>query len=253
MLSRMVQEQVRPRLRAGTIRTLAWFADPSQQTDYVRFIYGHDMKATDVAQFGRQLDLIQRLGAIVTHDEALDRLARGALSGRFFCLSFDDGWATSRDYVLPVLAERGLTCMIFLRTGAIDEAGTSGANGYLTWAQCREMAAGGHVAFGAHTDSHPNLADLDSARVRAELQLSKAKIEDELGRPCLDFACPWGRPGVNFHPGRDPALAREVGFRTFFTTVRGVNRAGSDPFALKRDEIGVGWSMAETRFFLARA
>lgn len=240
-------------LRVGAIQVLAWFSDPNRQTDCVRFVYGHDMDAADIQQFGRQLDLIERLGPIVGHDEGFRRLMSGQLAGRIFCLSFDDGSATNHRYLFPVLAERGLTATIFLRTDEIDNAGTHGANGYLTWAQCREMADSGHLTFGSHTHNHANLADLDAAGVRAELEMSKAKIEDQLGRPCLDFSCPWGEPGVNFRPGRDPAIAREVGFRTFFTTVRGANRAGVDPFNLKRDEIGVGRSLAEIRFFLARS
>jgi peptidoglycan/xylan/chitin deacetylase (PgdA/CDA1 family) len=253
ILSDGFHEHLRPGLRAGAIHVLAWFSDPTRETDCVRFVYGHDIQPADVGQFGRQLDLIQGLGRIVEHDEGLERLASGSLPGRFFCLSFDDGSATNYDYLFPVLAERGLTATIFLRTDEIDNAGTGGANGYLTWAQCREMADSGHLAFGSHTHNHANLADLDAAGVRAELEVSKAKIEDQLGRPCLDFSCPWGKPGVNFRPERDPAIAREVGFRTFFTTVRGASRAGADPFNLKRDEIGVGRSLAEIRFFLARS
>lgn len=252
MLTRTFQEYLRPGLRAGALQVLARFSDPARETDCLRFVYGHDIKPTDVGQFRRQLDLIQRLGPVIDHEEGLERLRSGPLPDRLFCLSFDDGSATLYDHAWPVLSERDLTCMIFLRTDAIDAAGQTGANGYLTWAQCREMAVSGRVAFGAHTENHPNLADLDAATVRTELQTSKSKIEDQLGRPCPDFACPWGKPGVNFRPERDPEIAREVGFRSFFTTVGGVNRIGADPYALKRIGIEMGRSLAETRFFLAR-
>ena len=68
-----------------------------------------------------------------------------------------------------------------------------------------------------------------------ELRESKSRIEAELQRPCKHFACPWGRPGVDFDPEVHPALARRVGYASFLTTRRGANAAGTSPFAIRRD------------------
>ena len=103
---------------------------------------------------------------------------------------------------------------------------------------------------GSHTASHVRLSALDTSGVEAELSESKAVIERELGRECSHLCCPWGRPGVDFLPDRDPALARELGYRSFLTTQRGGMRTGGSPYDVSRDLVLASWRGFQVRYFL---
>ena len=61
---------------------------------------------------------------------------------------------------------------------------------------------------------------------------SKRALEDVLGRPVRHFAYPFGGRG-DISPAHAGALPR-LGFTMAFTTVEGRNRAGCDPFAIRR-------------------
>lgn len=100
------------------------------------------------------------------------------------------------------------------------------------------------MQIGAHTVSHPILAQLDDAAARAEIAQSKSALEDVLGEPVNLFAFPNGRP-VDDYTVRDVALVRDCGFDAAFSTVWGAARQGSDRFQLPRF---TPWDRARARF-----
>jgi peptidoglycan/xylan/chitin deacetylase (PgdA/CDA1 family) len=76
----------------------------------------------------------------------------------------------------------------------------------MSWDQARRAAAGG-MEIGAHTVSHPILSSLGSAEEMAEeIAGSKRRIESQLDRP---------EPGVN-RAGADPFLLRRIGVESTY-------------------------------------
>jgi peptidoglycan/xylan/chitin deacetylase (PgdA/CDA1 family) len=102
----------------------------------------------------------------------------------------------------------------------------------LTWDSVREMAAHA-IEFGAHSATHPILSRVESeAELRAEIEGSKRRIEQELGRPVRHFCYPNGRPEDIGE--RVVACVKSAGFETAVVTSEGFNRTGADPLLLKR-------------------
>lgn len=62
----------------------------------------------------------------------------------------------------------------------------------LTDNELTDLAAGGLIDIGAHTVTHPVLADLDISVQRSEIQGSKAHLEKLLARPVTSFSYPNG-------------------------------------------------------------
>ena len=114
----------------------------------------------------------------------------------------------------------------------------------LRWDQVR-AAAGSLIEFGAHTATHPILSSISSEReLAAEIDGSKRRIEEELGRPVTHFCYPNGSE-------RDIGAAaieavRAAGFRTAVTTETGLVRETGDLLRLPR--IGVEPSLEERYF-----
>jgi peptidoglycan/xylan/chitin deacetylase (PgdA/CDA1 family) len=78
-----------------------------------------------------------------------------------------------------------------LGVGIPDQAGD---DIMLSWDQVREMREGG-ISFGAHTVTHPILANTTFNEAKFEIEYSKRRIEEELGERIDTFAYPNGKPG----------------------------------------------------------
>jgi peptidoglycan/xylan/chitin deacetylase (PgdA/CDA1 family) len=147
--------------------------------------------------------------------------------------SFDDAFRSAAT-VFPALAELGVPIETFVCTGYAPDgapltipelAGDDPEQlGTMTWDDLRGHAENG-VEIGSHGVTHAHLTRLSDEEVRRELRDSKEAVEDELGRPCPDFAYPYGE-----HDERVRTLARAAGYERAY----GLREGGNDPFALHR-------------------
>lgn len=96
------------------------------------------------------------------------------------------------------------------------------------WDEVREMGAAG-FDFGAHTLGHTVLTLEDPRHAEREIVESKRRIEQELGRPVVDFAYCNG-----WYSDEVVEILVRNGFRSAVTTEDLLNRIGGDPFTLKR-------------------
>lgn len=105
----------------------------------------------------------------------------------------------------------------------------------LSWEEVGQMARKG-IEFGAHTRTHPILAQIDNQTiVQDEIEGSKIRIEEQLGMPIKHFCYPnGGRADFN---DETIAIVKKCGFQTAVTTERGMISDNADPFLLRR--IGV--------------
>ncbi len=88
------------------------------------------------------------------------------------------------------------------------------------------------VEVGAHTVGHPSLAALTPTRQREEVEGSKRRLEELLGRPVSSFSYPFGGPADY---SRTTVLAvAEAGFSSASTTLEGRVGSRTDPFQLPR-------------------
>jgi len=87
----------------------------------------------------------------------------------------------------------------------------------MSWDQVIELANDPLVTIGAHTVHHYNLKQLTADQVRWEIETSKKRLEEKIGRPVLHFSYPFGSPDEAGE--REFSLAAECGFHTM-TTVR---------------------------------
>jgi peptidoglycan/xylan/chitin deacetylase (PgdA/CDA1 family) len=98
----------------------------------------------------------------------------------------------------------------------------------LTWDEVRRLASAG-VEFGSHTKTHPILPLEDEELVKEELAGSKARIEQELGRPTIHFCYPNGD-----YSDVVVAAVERCGFQTAVTLDAGLNTRRANRYLLKR-------------------
>ncbi len=107
---------------------------------------------------------------------------------------------------------------------------------FMDWKMVRAMASDPLVTFGAHTVSHPRLAELGDEPAAAEITNSRARIGSILGAPPRHFAFPFGL-GRDSKP-RDEHLAAAAGFTTAVHGFGGPLRRGARLHALSRIPFG---------------
>ncbi len=234
-------------------------------TGWIRFPYYHHVFDDERRGFARHLDYLRNFGDYVSLDDALTLMAGGGTDGRYFCLGFDDGLKNCATNALPILAERRIPATFYVVTSMMGRcleaddpiarrvfgfAARDTAVPFLDWDDCRALRDAG-MSIGSHSVSHARLSALDEVEVRREMIDSKVAIEQALGTSCHHFCPPYGKPGADFRADRDPALARDIGYRSLVTGVRGPTHDNADPFAIRRDHLLANWGLHQLRYFLS--
>lgn len=189
-----------------------------------------------VREFTRQMRWLHafRYQAIDMDALVRARLGQGSLPKRPVLITFDDGFQGCADYAVPVLRAHEFTAVFYLVTGLMGETSRwmlpeLGLDlSLMSWETARSLAAEGFQC-GAHTVTHPRLASLDPARCRAELVGARRRLEDELGRPAVHLAYPFGSYDASVR-----RIAAEAGYVTACSTRAGLSGADDDLLALHR-------------------
>lgn len=102
----------------------------------------------------------------------------------------------------------------------------------MTSEQLRSLHSAG-VEIGAHTCSHPILANVEEENALSEIAESKIHLESLLRSPVRYFAYPNGQPNVDYSP-LHADMVKSAGFEAALSTHWGVNDKHSDRWQLAR-------------------
>jgi peptidoglycan/xylan/chitin deacetylase (PgdA/CDA1 family) len=237
-------------------------AVPRRPAEGVRIVHYHFVFDDERERFARHLDFLASKYEPVALSEAVERLRAGRIRGREVVFTFDDGFRSQLENAAPLLAEHGIRACFFLVTELLSASPEQAARFCrerlhlprpvepLSWGDAAQLVELGHEV-GSHGRSHPNLVELDGARLDEELRGSRDELERRLGRDVLHFSAPYG-DRVRFSP-EVSAAARDAGYTSCATAQRGRNVSADDVFALRRHHLVAGWPVADLRYFLARS
>lgn len=193
--------------------------------------------------FAEQMELLRETGFTPLTTAALGTAWRtGApLPMRPVLITFDDGYEGVHRHALPVLASLGFRATVFLSTGWLrgrhDEGGA--LDTMLDWDQVRELAAAG-TEIGGHSHTHPQLDQLDDARLGFEISYCREIIAAELGAAPDSFAYPYG-----YSDRRVREAVGAAGFSQSLAVGNALARRRQGPYALKRVTVRRDTGMAE--------
>lgn len=100
-------------------------------------------------------------------------------------LTFDDGFISHYETVMPLLSDKNLSAVFFIITNRI------GKKGYMSWSHIKEMSNLG-FEIGSHCVTHPRLDRINHDDAYEELVRSKHIIENQIQKSVISFAHPAG-------------------------------------------------------------
>lgn len=195
------------------------------------------------ASFDEQLRWLVDNHAVITLDDALDRLGAGngnddrcragRAGRRAIVLTFDDGTTDWVDNVLPALEQHRAPATFYVATSFVeDQVAMPGGGRPISWAGLRELAGSELTTIGSHTHRHMLLDRLDRHTVAEELDRSVDLLGEHLGVHAEHFAYPKAVAGS---PTAEAAVRQR--FRSAVLAGTRPNPVGTDPHRLHRSPI----------------
>jgi peptidoglycan/xylan/chitin deacetylase (PgdA/CDA1 family) len=171
----------------------------------------------------------------VTLERLLDGWSgRGALPARSVVITFDDGYRDCIDFAVPALLRHGFTAVFYLVAGLVGQSSRwtlpicGVAFPLMDWTAARSLGEAG-MECGAHTMTHPPLAERPATEWHQELVESRQLLEQRLGREVRHLAYPFGSVDASVR-----AAAEESGYVSACTTEKGLAMFGDDRLMLRR-------------------
>lgn len=205
--------------------------------------------SVDPAALSEQLAWAARRRRVLPLAEGLGRLdRRGRLPRGTAVLTFDDGFSSLYDYLLPLVRRHRLPVTVFLVANTLSEGGQpvdwvrrppDWPLTTLTRDQVLEMQEAG-VDFQSHSWAHLDLPALGFDACRLDLQRSRELLEDLLGRHVPFLAYPRGR-----HDADVRRAAEAAGYTHALALPEGRETPG--PYAVPRVGIHGGNRLATVR------
>jgi peptidoglycan/xylan/chitin deacetylase (PgdA/CDA1 family) len=189
--------------------------------------------------FRQQMEMLTERSLVgISLAEAFDHLDRtGSFPENSIALTFDDGYLSIADKVLPVTQELGFSGTVFVISGMIglkaDQARAVNSDidrDMLDWSQIEELTRFG-FEIGAHTLSHPDLTCLSAAELERELSESRQQMQQRIQAPVDSFAYPYGRFNQAVKTTTSAHYSRAC------TTRLGRNNMDLDPLQLRRVDV----------------
>jgi peptidoglycan/xylan/chitin deacetylase (PgdA/CDA1 family) len=231
---------------------------------FLRGIYCHYVFDDQCDEFERLIVELMKIGQFVDTDTCLAML-RGEreIDGRYFHLSFDEGFRNIFTNAYPILRKYNVPAVHFVTSQLMDADWSQTYHFCLEttryraviemckWDDLHEMAAGG-VEIGSHTRTHARLATIsvDTRTLESEIIGSKQDIEARLGRECRFFAWPYGTR--NDVDDTSLQVIEKAGYKACFGAYRGSIVPGkTNIMSIPRHLFESQWPLSHIKFFAA--
>ena len=243
--------------------TLLGSVAPARQARFLRCLYCHYVFDDQREKFERILEALQAIGTFVDTNAAIDMLkGEREIDGRYFHLSFDDGFRNIAANASPILERLAIPAIAFVPSALMGGdyrsdrdycMGTMHYRGVVetcSWDDIRVLIDRG-VEIGSHTRTHIRMSATSKAhpeRLLSEIVGSKQDIERQLKIECRYISWPYG--SLRDFDDASQELIEKAGYRACFGAFRGTVVPHESPlFRIPRHHFAVQWPLSHIRLF----
>jgi peptidoglycan/xylan/chitin deacetylase (PgdA/CDA1 family) len=229
---------------------------------FLRGLYCHYVFDDQRKEFERLITQLMTQGQFINTDTCLEMLqGKREIDGRYFHLSFDDGFRNIYTNAFPILKKYSIPAVHFVPSQLMDADWSQAAHYCLEttryraviemckWNDLREMAAAG-IEIGSHSRTHARLASISHnlGALKNEIAGSKQDIEAHLGRECRFFAWPYGTP--DDVDATTLKIVERAGYKACFGAYRGSIAPGKTSImSVPRHLFEPQWPLSHIEFF----
>ena len=197
-------------------RGCLWIIGRKQRAIWT-ILYYHSVTRENRDRFAKQLEEMKELAQIIPVDND-SPLSEGDY---YVTLTFDDGFQSVFENVLPELIERGIPATIFIPTGYLgrkpdwigDQSHEDRSEVVMTTEQIKGLPAE-LITIGSHTVRHSKLKQIGEEILRRELIESRKKLQEITGREITLLSLPHGE-----YDDHVLELARQTGYQRVLSSL----------------------------------
>lgn len=202
----------------------------------------------DPQNFHAQIKFLKENYKIIPLVKLAQDIRKGRIENSTIVITFDDGYADNLYNALPILEEFKVSATIFTTTGYIGQnhfywdRDNCEAGQPLTREELLELSRESLVEIGAHTLTHPKLANLPEKEQEKEILEGKIKLEQIINMEISGFAYPFG--GKNSFDSETTDLVKKAGFKYACSNIHERVTSKSNIYALSRFVVR-NWTVGE--------
>ena len=175
----------------------------------------------------------------ITADTLITKLStKEKIEDNFLAVTFDDGHISNYDIALPLLTEFNFKATFFITTDWIGETHYMGIPEIIKMSECG-------MSIQSHAKTHKFLDNMTTKRIFTELNDSKKKLEDIIGKQVSCISIPGGRYNQAVLNS-----AQEIGYKAIFTSNAFQFKIIDNMFIIGRIGIKYPFALTELRKIL---
>lgn len=196
----------------------------------------HDVTPVHYKRFIRQMEILLQLAIPVATDSI-----SGIKNGRHHvAVTFDDGFASTIDLVVPILTSHAIPATFFIPTAHFgreaawitDQNRRKSIDFIITAKNLKLLSKNKGVTIGSHGMNHLRLTEITDDEALKELSESKKQLENITGKEVKAHAFPYGA-----YEDRHVAMAGKAGYDYVFTVDPTVVTGVSEAFVVGRAQV----------------
>lgn len=220
----------------GVEKIAAFFRNDHINSGTCVVLMYHDVTAANYNRFIRQMEILPQLATPV----ATDLIQKLNKDKHHVAVTFDDGFASTIETVLPVLTSKTIPATFFIPTAYWGKEATwitdmnwrSRVGPILTVESLCALGKDNNVTIGSHGMSHRSASEMMDDDVLGELAESKKTLENIIGKDVKMYSFPFGE-----YEDRHIAMARAAGYDHVFTADHTVATGVDDAVVIGRVEV----------------
>lgn len=256
-----IKSRVRHVLRNIMLTTLCMIPQ-KDNGNFLRLIYCHYVFDDQKEKFREIMKSLQSKGTFINTDLCVSMIKGNTpIDGKYYHLSFDDGFRNIYQNAFPMLKELQIPFIIFVPTSIIEAdwqtvknyslvtTRNSGVIELMSWNELNEIISSG-VEIGSHTRTHKRFSSMNSdEEFLNEILGSKMDIENKLGVDCKYISWPYGT--LNDINNKSLKATRNAGYEACFGAFRSSIYNGDtiDCFIIPRHHFEVHWPISHIEYF----